>query len=127
MAIVFKVLCPVASFDVFDYMSLEELPEQLQSLVTSHFGPKVVIAPQQIVQIIDSLSSCETAIIGAEVRPVPSQRQASTEQFNGFIPLQRWETHVTEGGRQLGVTNAEKTSATDSEFRCVCLQSSVIL
>lgn len=92
MAIVFKVLCPMASFDVFNDMGLEELPEQLQRLVASHLGPKVVVASQQLVQIINSLGSCETAIIVAEVCPVPFQRHASTEEFNGFIPLQNKET-----------------------------------
>ena len=92
MAIVFKVLCPMASFDVFNDMGLEELFEQLQSLIASHLRPKVVVAPQQLMQIIHSLRSCETPVIVAEVCPVPSQRHASTEQFNGFIPLHNMKT-----------------------------------
>lgn len=92
MAIVFKVLCPMASFDVFNDMGLEELFEQLQSLIASHLRPKVVVAPQQLMQIIHSLGSCETPVIVAEVCPVPSQRHASTEQFNGFIPLHNMKT-----------------------------------
>jgi len=84
---VLKVLRPVASFDVFDDVGLEELPEQLQSLVARHLGPKVVVAPQQLVQIVHGLGSREAALVVAEVRPVPPQRHSSAEQFNGFIPL----------------------------------------
>lgn len=87
MAIVFKVLCPVASFYVFNDMGLKELPEQLQRLVASHLGSKVVVVPQQVMQIINSLRSSETAVIVAEVCPVPSQWHVFTEKFNGFIPL----------------------------------------
>lgn len=87
MATVFKVLCPVASLDIFNDMGLEELPEELQCLAASHLRPKVVVAPQKIVQVIHSLGSCETAVIITEVRPVTSQRHASTEELNGFIPL----------------------------------------
>lgn len=92
MAIVFKVLCPMASFDVFNDMSLEEFPEQLQSLVASHLRSKVVVVPQQLMQIIHSLRSCETAVIAAEICPVPFKRHASTKKSDGFIPLCDRET-----------------------------------
>lgn len=45
MAVVFKVFCPMASFDIFDDMGLEELSKQLQSLIAGHLRPKVVVAP----------------------------------------------------------------------------------
>lgn len=94
MAIVFKVLCPMASLDVFNDMGLEELPEQLQSLVASHLGPEVVVAPQQLMQIIHSLGSRKAPIIVAEVCPVPSQRHTSTEELNSFIPLHNREKYI---------------------------------
>lgn len=99
MAVVFKVLCPMASFDIFDDMGLEELPEQLQGLVASHLWSKVVVGPQKLMQVIDSLGSCKTPIIVAEVCPVPPQWHASTEEFNGLIPLNNRETCI--------VTNCE--------------------
>lgn len=68
-------------------MSLEELLEQLQSLVAGHLRPKVGVAPEQLVQIIHGLRSGETPVVVAEVRPVPPKRHPSTEEFDRFIPL----------------------------------------
>lgn len=87
MAVVFKVLRPVAPLDVFDDMGFEELPEQLQRLVTGHLGPKVAVAPQELVQEVHSLGSGETPVMAAEMRPVAPQRHASAEELDGFVPL----------------------------------------
>lgn len=89
LAVVFKVLRPVAPLDVFDDVGFEELPEQLQRLVTGHLGPKVAVAPQQLVEEVHSLGSGEAPVVAAEVGPVAPQRHASTEELDGFIPL--WE------------------------------------
>lgn len=93
LSIVFKVLCPVASLDVFDDVGFQELPEQLQRLVTGHLRPKVVVAPQQLVQVVHSLGSSETPVEAAEMCPVAPQRHASTEELDGFVPL--WERRHT--------------------------------
>lgn len=87
MAAVLEVLGPVASFDVLDDVGLEELLEQLQGLIAGHLGPEVVVAPQQLVQVIHSLGPGETPVVAAEVSPVPLQWHAAAEQLNGFIPL----------------------------------------
>lgn len=87
MAVVFKVLRPVAPLDVFDDMGFEELPEQLQRLVTGHLGPKVAVAPQELVQEVHSLGSGETPVMAAEMCPVAPQRHASAEELDGFVPL----------------------------------------
>lgn len=94
MTIVFKFLCPMAPFDIFNNMSLEELPKQLQCLVASHLRTKVVVASQEIMQVIHSLRSCKAPIIVTEMCPVPPQRHASSEEFNRFIPLQNRETYM---------------------------------
>lgn len=87
MAVVFKVLRPVAPLDVFDDMGFEELPEQLQRLVTGHLGPKVAVVPQELVQEVHSLGSGETPVMAAEMCPVAPQRHASAEELDGFVPL----------------------------------------
>lgn len=87
MAVVFKVLRPVAPLDVFDDMGFEELPEQLQRLVTGHLGPKVAVAPQELVQEVHSLGSGETPVMAAEMCPVAPQWHASAEELDGFVPL----------------------------------------
>lgn len=71
MAVVFKVLCPVASFDVFNHMGFKELPEQLLSLVARYLGPKVVVASEQLMKVINRLRTSESAVVAAKVRPVP--------------------------------------------------------
>lgn len=87
MAVVLKVLWPMSAFDVFNDMRLEEFPEQLQGLVAGHLRAKVVIVSQQVMQIVHSLGSRETAVIAAKVCPVPSERHAATKKFDRFIPL----------------------------------------
>lgn len=73
--------------DVFDDVGFEELPEQLQRLVTGHLGPKVAVAPQELVQEAHSLGAGETPVVAAEMCPVPPQRHASTKELDGFVPL----------------------------------------
>lgn len=87
LSTVFKVLCPVATLDVFDHVGFEELPEQLQRLVTAHLRPKVVVAPQELVQVVHSLGAGETPVVASEMCPVAPQRHASTEELDGFVPL----------------------------------------
>lgn len=87
LAVVFKVLRPVAPLNVFDHVGFEELPEQLQRLVTGHLGPKVAVAPQELVQEVHSLGSSKTPVMAPEMSPVAPQWHASTEKLDGFIPL----------------------------------------
>lgn len=94
MAVVFKVLRPVAPLDVFNDVGFEELPEQLQRLVTGHLGPKVAVAPQELVQEVHSLGSGEAPVVAAEMCPVAPQRHASTEELDGFVPLYE-RRHIT--------------------------------
>lgn len=101
MAAVFKVVCTVAPFDIFYHMSFEELLEQLKSLVPSHIRSKVAVVSEQLMQIIHSFRSSETAVIVTKVCPMPSKRHTSSEKFNGFIPL-----HL-QTETQLSLTNDE--------------------
>lgn len=87
LSIVFKVLCPMATLDVFNDMGFEELPEQLQRLVTGHLRPKVVVAPQELMQEVHGLGSGETPVVAAKMCPVAPQRHASTEELDGLVPL----------------------------------------
>lgn len=90
VTVVFKFLCSMPSFDVFHDVSLEELPQELQSLVASHLGTKVVVASQKVVEVVHRLGSRETPVVAAEMCPVPPERHASAEKLNCFIPLQKW-------------------------------------
>lgn len=92
MAIVLKVLCPMAAFDIFNHMGLEELSKQLQGLVAGYLRTKVVIVPQKIMQIIHSLGSREAAVIAAKVCPMPSKWHATTKKSDSFIPLHNSKT-----------------------------------
>lgn len=94
MPIVFKFFCSVPSFNIFYHVSLEELPQKLQSLVPGHLRTKVVVASQEVVEVIHRLRSREAPVVAAEVCPVPPERHASSEKFNGFIPLRSRETRT---------------------------------
>lgn len=94
MTIVFKFFCSVPSFNIFHHVSLEELPQKLQSLVPGHLRTKVVVASQEVMEVIHRLRSREAPVVAAEVCPVPPERHASSEKFNGFIPLQSRETRT---------------------------------
>lgn len=90
MTVVFKLFCPMSSLDVLHDMSLEELPQELQSLVASHLRTKVVVVSQEIMEVIHRLGSRETPVVVAEICPVPSEGHASSKKFDRFIPLQEW-------------------------------------
>lgn len=92
MTIVFKLFCSMPSFDIFHHVSLEELPQELQSLVPGHLRAKVVVAPQEVMEVIHSLRSREAPVVAAEMRPVPPERHSPSEEFDGFIPLQSTAT-----------------------------------
>lgn len=87
LAVVIKVLRAVAPLDIFDDVGFEELPEQLLRLVTSHLGPKVAVASQELVQEVHSLGAAEAPVVAAEMCPVAPQRHASAEELDGFVPL----------------------------------------
>lgn len=90
---VLKVLRAVPTLDVFDDVGFEELLEQLQRLVTGHLRPKVVVVPQELVQVVHSLGSRETPVVASEMCPVAPEWHASAEELDSFVPLCE-STHI---------------------------------
>lgn len=62
-----------------------------------------MVAPQEVVEVIHRLRSCEAPVVAAEVRPVPPERHASSEKFDGFIPLQNIAKHTDRAVSVKGV------------------------
>lgn len=69
-------------------MVLEKLFQQLNGLLPSDLGSKIVIISEQVVQPVHGCLCSETAPIDSEMLSMLPQWHPSTEEFGHFIPLQ---------------------------------------
>lgn len=66
MTVVFKVLLAPFSLDVLDNVILEEFSQQLDCLLASYLGAKVLTVSQKLVQPVHSLRCREAMLITLE-------------------------------------------------------------
>lgn len=88
MAVVLEIFATPSALYILDYMILEELLQQLDSLLSGDIWSEVTIVPEQFMQPVDSCHSSKTVCIHSEVLPMFSQRHSRSEKLCNFIPLQ---------------------------------------
>lgn len=88
LSIVFKLLSSPSGFYILNDVVLEELFQQLHSLLPSDLGSKIVIISQEFVQPVHRCPCGETVPVNPEVLSMFPQGHARTEELGHFIPLE---------------------------------------
>lgn len=94
--VVLQVLRAPAPLHVFNHMVLQELFEELHSLLPGHFRAKVAVAAEQLVEPVDSSRGSEAGGIVTKVLPVLPEGHARPEQTSHLIPLENNKTSLNE-------------------------------
>ena len=70
VTVVFKILLAPFSLDVLNNVILQEFSQQLDRLLPSYLGPKVLTVPQELVQPVHGLRCREAMLVTLEPTPM---------------------------------------------------------